>query len=272
VTPPLLYSGGFRRWADMGEPGMMHILRPRRAAWCLLAGLALAGAVAETRAMSDTDASKVFTDTRVLALVDAAAQGDEARVRALSQQGADLNAQGERGVTPLEWALLHKDRRAMETLLRAGADPARPGVGGATVLHLAAMANDSSYLRLLLDHGADPNAPHGVTQAPPLDAALMNPGEDAFDLLLAHHADPNRADRLGNTPLHVAAKVHRTHCVLRLLEAGADATRRNQQGATFQTYFNILPAGGLNATARAQHEQVHQWLRLHNVAVEQGVQ
>jgi len=268
----MLYSGGFRRWAETGEPGMMQFHRPRRAAWCLLAGLALAGAVAETQAMSDTDASKVFADARVAAVVDAAARGDEAGVRSLRQQGVDINAQGERGVTPLEWALLHKDRRAMETLLRAGADPSRPGVGGATVLHLAAMANDPSYLRLLLDHGADPNAPHGVTQAPPLDAALMNPGDDAFDLLLAHHADPNRADRLGNTPLHVAAKVHRTHCVLRLLEAGADATRSNQQGATFQTYFNILPAGGLNANARAQHEQVHQWLRQHGVAVEQGVQ
>lgn len=267
----MLYSGGFRRWADKGGPGMMQIHRPRLA-WCLLASLALAGPVAGREAMSDTDASKVFADARVAALVDAAARGDEEGVRNLSKQGADLNAEGERGVTPLEWALLHKDRRAMETLLRAGADPARPGVGGATVLHLAAMANDSSYLRLLLDHGADPNAPHGVTQAPPLDAALMNPGEDAFDLLLAHHADPNRADRLGNTPLHVAAKVHRTHCVLRLLEAGADATKRNQQGATFQTYFNILPAGGLNAAARAQHEQVHQWLRQHGVAVEQGVQ
>ena len=251
---------------------MMRIHRSRLAAWSLLAGLGLAAPVAGTGTMTDTDASKVFADARVVAAIDAAARGDEERVRVLAGAGADLNAQGERGVTPLEWALLHKDRRAMETLLRAGADPSRPGVGGATVLHLAAMASDPGYLRVLLDHGADPDAPHGVTKAPPLDAALMNPGDDAFDLLLMHRADPNRADRLGNTPLHVAAKVHRTHCVLRLLEAGADATRRNQQGATFQTYLNILPAGGLNPTARAQHEQVHQWLRQHGVAVEQGVQ
>lgn len=251
---------------------MMRIRRSRPVAWCLLAGLALAGPAAGTEAMNDTDASKVFADPRVAALIDAAAHGDAGRAQALVKQGADPNAQGERGVTPLEWTLLHKDLRGMDTLLRAGADPARPGVGGATALHLAAMADDPAYLRSLLDHGADPNAPHGVTQAPPLAAALMNPRDDAFDLLLAHHADPNRADRLGNTPLHVAAKVHKTHCVLRLLEAGADPALRNRQGATFQTYFNILPAGGLNATARAEHEQVHQWLRQHGIAVEQGVQ
>jgi len=110
---------------------MMQVHRPRLAAWCLLASVALAGTVAGREAMSDTDASKVFADARVVAVVDAAARGDEERVRTLGREGADLNAQGERGVTPLEWALLHKDRRAMETLLRAGADPSRPGVGGA---------------------------------------------------------------------------------------------------------------------------------------------
>lgn len=251
---------------------MMRFHRSGLLAWSLLASLALAGHAAGREAMSDMDASKVFADPRVAALADAAASGDPARVRALVRDGADPNAQGDRGVTPLEWALLRKDLRGMQALLDAGADPAHAGVGGATALHMAAMADDTSYLRLLLDRGADPNAPHGVTQAPPLAAALMNPKDDAFELLLAHHADPNRADRLGNTPLHVAAKVHKTRCVLRLLNAGADPTRRNQQGATFQAYFNILPAGGLNATARAEHEAVHQWLRQHNVTVEQGVQ
>lgn len=251
---------------------MMRFHPPGRLAWGLLAGFALAGHAAGTKAMSDMDASKVFADPRVAALADAAISGDTAHVRALVKEGVDPNAHGDRGVTPLEWALLRKDLRGMQALLDAGADPSRPGVGGATVLHMAAMADDPSYLRLLLDRGADPNAPHGITQAPPLAAALMNPSNDAFDLLLAHRADPNRADRLGNTPLHVAAKVHKTHCVLRLLEAGADPARRNQQGATFQTYFNVLPAGGLNATARGEHEAVHQWLRQHGVAVEQGVQ
>lgn len=251
---------------------MMHFHRPGRLAWGLLASFALAGHAAGTEAMSDMDASKVFADPRVAALADAALSGDAARVRSLVKDGADPNAHGDHGVTLLEWALLRKDLRGMQALLDAGADPSRPGVGGATALHMAAMADDPTYLRLLLDRGADPNAPHGVTQAPPLAAALMNPKDDAFQLLLAHRADPNRADRLGNTPLHVAAKVHKTQCVLRLLEAGADPTRRNQQGITFQAYFNILPAGGLNPTARADHEAVHQWLRQHGVAVEQGVQ
>ncbi|WP_426702934.1 ankyrin repeat domain-containing protein [Rhodanobacter sp. Col0626] len=220
--------------------------------------------------MNSTKADQVFADARVAQLATAVGEGDAEGIHALVAAGVDPNAQGDRGVTLPEWALLQQSPKGLTALLDNGADASRPGMGGATVMHMAAMANDPTYLKILLDHGASPDTPHGVTQAPPLDAALMNPDDDAFQLLMAHHADPNRADRLGNTPLHMAAKVHKTRCVLALLEAGADPGRRNQQGATFQTYFNITPAGGLNATARAGHEQVHQWLRQHGVAVESG--
>ncbi len=218
--------------------------------------------------MNDIDeAGKVFADAKTAVLAAAVAHGDEQRVRELVGQGADLKAQGDRGVTLLEWALLKQSPGGMRALLAAGADPVQPGLGGATVLHMAAMADDPQYLKLLLDAGADANAPHGTTQAPPLSAALMNPNEAAFDLLLAHRADPNRADRLGNTPLHVAAQTHRSALVLKLLESGADPKRRNRHGDTFQTYFNIAPAGGFGAEARAQHVAVDNWLRAHGVDV-----
>jgi ankyrin repeat protein len=208
-------------------------------------------------------AGAVFPDPTTAALADAALAGDAARVRKLIADGADLGAQGSEGMTLLQWALLRRSERGMATLLDAGADPSQPGWGGDTVLHIAAKADDPAWLRMLLRHGADPDAPHGITQAPPLAAALMNPQDTAFDLLLAHHADPNRADRMGDTPLHVAAQVHRTHLVLRLLHAGADPSRRNEAGHTFQVYVDILPAGGLSAAGKARREEVHRWLREH---------
>ncbi|MEP7044365.1 MAG: ankyrin repeat domain-containing protein [Dokdonella sp.] len=219
-------------------------------------------------AVTDADPDKIFSDPNVAALAKADAAGDAAHVRLLITRGADPNGKGDRDVNLLEWSLLQQSARGMTALLDGGADPAQPGVGGATVLHMAAMANDIVYLRTLLDHGADPNTPHGTTGAPPLSAALMNPDGAAFDLLLAHHADPNRADRLGNTPLQVAAEVHKPDCVLRLLESGADAGHRNLRGDTFQAYFNIAPAGGFSTAAQAKHDAVHAWLRTHGVAVE----
>jgi len=219
-------------------------------------------------AMSEADPYKIFPDPKVAALAAAVADGDAAKIKAEIAAGADPNGRGDRDVTLLEWALLRQSPRGLAALLENGADASRPGVGGATVLHMAAMANDAQYLRILLDHDADPNAPHGVTGEPPLAAALMNPDNAAFDLLLQHKADPNRADRLGNTPLHVAAKVHKPDDVLRLLEAGADPQRRNERGDTFQVYFNIAPAGGFSSAAKAKHETVNTWLRSHGVAVE----
>lgn len=252
----------------MTSPAAPLSLRHRLAALCL--GLyALFGASLGTAAMNDIDeAGKVFADARTAALAAAVAQGDEQRVRELAAQGADPNARGDRGVTLLEWALLRQSPDGMRALLDAGANPSQPGLGGATVLHMAAMADDARYLRILLDYGADPNVPHGTTQAPPLSAALMNPSDQPFELLLAHRADPNRADRLGNTPLHVAAQTHRPALVLKLLQAGADPKRRNQHGDTFQTFFRIAPAGGFSAQARAQHAEVDAWLREHGAAAE----
>lgn len=221
-------------------------------------------------AVTDADPNKIFPDPKVAALAAAVAAGDEARVRSLVAAGADPNGSGDRDVNLLEWALLQQSPRGLQALLDAGADASRPGLGGATVLHMAAMASDPTYLKRLLEHGADPNAAHGTTGAPPLSAALMNPDAAAFDLLLAHRADPNRADRLGDTPLHVAASAHKTDLVLRLLEAGADATRRNQRGDTFQVYFNIAPAGGFSTAAQAKRDAVHDWLRAHGVAIEEA--
>lgn len=217
--------------------------------------------------MSKGDARTVFSDAKTIALADAALTGDSARISSAIADGADPNARGEDRVTLLQWALLRQSKPAMGALLAAGANPSEPGLGGDTVLHLAAKANDISYLKLLLEHGADVNAPHGITQAPPIDAALMNPQNDAFELLLAHHADPNRPDRMGDTPLHIAAQVHKPQCVLALLKAGADPARRNQHGDTFETYFDMLPAGGLNPAAQAEHAAVQQWLREHQAAV-----
>jgi hypothetical protein len=240
----------------------------RHALRMLVALAACVVAAQAASAMTEADPRKIFPDPKTATLAAAAADGDAAKIKALVAAGADPNARGERNVTLLEWSLLRQSPRGLAALLENGANPAEPGVGGATPLHIAAMANDPQYLRILLDHGADPNAPHGATGEPPLSAALMNPDGTAFELLLERAADPNRADRLGNTPLHVAAKAHKPDAVLRLLEAGADANRRNARGDTFQVYFNIAPAGGFSGPAQHKHDAVDAWLAAHGVAVE----
>ena len=211
----------------------------------------------------EVSAREIFPDSTAAALAEAAAEGDTARVRRLIAEGADPNAQGRDGVTVSQWALLHQSARGLAALLEGGADPARADSSGETVVHYAAKANDPVYLQVLLERGADANTPNGVTAATPLVPALMAQREENFRRLLAAGADPNAADRMGDTPLHIAAKINAFARVLDLLEAGADPRATNRRGTTFQTYLDMTPTDLLHDEARRQREAIKAWVREH---------
>ncbi|NUO77563.1 MAG: ankyrin repeat domain-containing protein [Lysobacter sp.] len=212
-------------------------------------------------------AQDIFPDPKVAALAEAIAEGDVAAIRTLAT-GVDLSARGDKQVTLLQWALLNQRLDSLKALLDAGADPKQPGVDGDTVLHMAAAANDASYLTELLARGGDPNVRNPESGAGPLRAALMGEREAQFRALLAAGADPNLADRLGNTPLHIAGQINEPARALDLLQAGSNPTARNAQGVTFQRYLFMTRASLLNAETRKQREAVEAWLTGHGVALE----
>lgn len=233
----------------------------------IVLSLILAGASCTGAAMNKSE--QAFPqDARSAELAQAAADGNQSQVRELVSQGADPNARGDRGITPLQFAMMSESIDGMEALLKAGADPNLPGLGGSTAVHLAAIADDPKYLRLLLDNGGDPNARHGETQAGPL-AGAAGPRTDAqFRMLLDAGADPNLADRTGNTALHAAAMVNAGEHVLLLLERGASPNAKNAQDATFQPYFFRTDAKLLNDGARANREKVVAWLEANGIPLE----
>lgn len=219
--------------------------------------------------MSEAVTQQVFEDPAVAELAEAVAAGDAARIRRLAA-GVDLSARGDKNVTLLEWAVFNQSNEGLSALLELGADPAWPGVDGSTVVHLAAMANDPIYLDTLLAHGADPNTPHSVTAATPLSAALMGERPVQFKRLLAAGADPGRADRMGNTALHVAGKINQPDRALDLLQAGARADARNAQNLTFQRYAFMTPPSLLDARTRADRETLVAWMRERGIELERG--
>lgn len=216
------------------------------------------------------DAKQVFPDPKIAALAAAAAQGDAPRVRELVRDGADPNAQGDKGMNLLQYALAAQNPDGLKALLDNGADASKPGLGGSTVIHNAAIADDAVYLEILLAHRADPDAPHGQTGAPPLSAAAGPRTDKQFQLLLSAGADPNRADRTGNTPLHAAAMINAGTHVLALLKAGADPRAKNAQGQTFQPYFFKLPEARLSDAARQERQDAIAWLKEHDVPLERA--
>ncbi|MBX9402264.1 ankyrin repeat domain-containing protein [Lysobacter sp. BMK333-48F3] len=215
------------------------------------------------------DVREIFADPAVADLAEAVAEGDAAEIRRRAA-GVDLRVRGDKNVTLLEWAVLNKSPVGLRSLLDLGADPAQPGIDGSTVVHMAAMANDPSYLEVLLEYGADPDTAHAETGMTPLSSALMGGRSVQFKRLLIAGAAVDRADRMGNTALHVAAKTNQPGAALELLQAGADPSPRNAQSVTFQRYLFMTPPSVLSASARRDRDALVAWMRDRGHALENG--
>lgn len=94
-------------------------------------------------------------------LIQAARTGSLDTMKRLLDSGADVNVPGPTGddwdATPLQHAILARQRDAVRLLLERGADPNRvAGPNAPTPLLLAAGDIDPTFVNLLLAHGADP--------------------------------------------------------------------------------------------------------------------
>ena len=160
-------------------------------------------------------------------VADAVMRGDEASVRQLIEQRADVNAPQADGATALHWAVFHSDQEMVDLLLRAGANPKAANREGSTPLWLASINGDAGIIAALLGGGADPNEhlPLGRT---PLMAASRTGNVDAIKVLLDHGAAVNTKETLrGTTALMWAADEGHAAAIKLLIEHGADIQARS---------------------------------------------
>ncbi|HEX5226324.1 MAG TPA: ankyrin repeat domain-containing protein [Bryobacteraceae bacterium] len=154
-------------------------------------------------------------DSQAAAMMDALRRGDHARFEKLLKENPDsARGQGAAGVTPLMYAALYGDTRAVSELLAQGADPNTRNEAGATALLWA--VDDAEATRILLEHGADPNARSADGLTPLMLAAAHLGSADVVKLLLDHGAKPE-----GNVLARAGASGD--EAVMRLLiDRGAD--------------------------------------------------
>lgn len=132
----------------------------------------------------------------------------------------------------LEYSAMRRQTNVTKMLLTMGADPNATGTGGTTPLADAALKGDVDGVRLLLAHGAHPNAVSQAGTQPIHDAALGDNAEVVRELA-TRGADVNARTRdEAQTPLHVAAAMGKLKAVDALIALGADLTVKDSNGRT----------------------------------------
>ena len=189
-----------------------------------------------------------------LRLVDAAARQDSVVVRALLQEGVDVNAPQADGATALLWAAHWNDPDTVDLLLRAGADVNAAEDHGVTPLARACENRAAAMVEKLVAAGADVNAgqTNGVT---PLMLAARTGSVRVMRELIAHGADVNAATSdTGHTVLMWAIAQRHLDAARVLVEAGADVAASSRVGFTpllFAARNGDLEAGRLLLAAGA---------------------
>lgn len=161
-------------------------------------------------------------------LIDAVQHQDVQRVRALLQQGADVNQQDVDGSTALHWAAYVDDPGIIGVLLKAGAKVNLANQFGITPLMEACDSRDPKIVDLLLNAGADPNARAEAGETPVMRAARAGNAE-VMRLLLAHRGDPNAKEpSQDQTALMWAISQRHSDVAQLLVESGADVRARTK--------------------------------------------
>ncbi len=135
------------------------------------------------------------------ALLDAVQQGDHARVRGLIAAGALPLLSSH---VLLTTAIRRNDAVMVALLLEAGANVNAPGVFGATPLFDAAVQGDLEVGRLLLDRGAQPDAVDPRTGTTPLLEAALFGSVEFVELLAARGANLHAVNRDGHNAATLA--------------------------------------------------------------------
>jgi ankyrin repeat protein len=190
------------------------------------------------------DASDYFSDDRAEALAQAAASGRTEAAAELISHGADVNARGRDGMTPVIWAFLNQNKKGFEFLLQHGGNPnlqlsdgtstlaKELPFAGNSAMSFAARDEDIWYLETVLKFGGNVNLVNPYNHQTPIYASIASLRTSQPKKLIAAGTNLNYQDADGITPLLCATRANRFDLAYDMLMAGADPTIANKWGKT----------------------------------------
>lgn len=163
---------------------------------------------------------------------------------------------------PLHVAAAGGDVLTVCTLLDEGIDVNAMDDHGLTALHRAVWVGHQGMVRVLIESGADINAKRVVGEVgnawAPLHLAAVNDRVECARLLLEAGADPDPKDEYGQTPLFLAAGQENNHEAERAELAAPDVARLLiEHGASIrgtninQNWTGVDPDAGVEARLEA---------------------
>jgi ankyrin repeat protein len=167
----------------------------------------------------------------------AAHKGDVAALKRLLAAGADVNARGDHGRTPLHVATFARQRDAIRVLADARADLGLLENDRYDAVTIAAVADDEETLRLLLQRGASARLTTSRYDGTALIAAAHLGHDGVVRQLIAAGAPLDHVNNLHWTAVIEAVVLGdggaRHQAVLKaLLDAGASTKLADRQGRT----------------------------------------
>lgn len=160
--------------------------------------------------------------TSQIRLLQAVSRGQLQQVRALLDQGADINVkESKSGQTPLISASFKQRIKLVQLLLDKGADVHARDINGETALMAAAEKGNTSIVKMLLEKGADANTKNKKDQTPLLKIAEKE-NLDMISLLLENGADINARNKWGETVLIIILEKQKLAAAKLLVDKGAD--------------------------------------------------
>ncbi|KAL9578394.1 MAG: hypothetical protein Q9212_005744 [Teloschistes hypoglaucus] len=238
--------------------------------------------------------SMVGKKSKQMDLHEAARIGDMDTLRSLLEDRVNINARGERFITPQMEAARRSHLHILETLKEFGADEFAVDGAGRNVLHMAVMANQAKAVSWLIE--AYPPAAHDVpgrkssrlawaTEAVmgsrtskilreasdgegsrPLHLAAKLGLPAMTSLLLDHGSDIEARDNWGRHSLIVAAMINRLNIVEVLLQRGADIKAQDVDGLSalhWAAQNNHYDVARLLLTGGTSSFQSNKWVHEH---------
>ncbi|KAJ6587483.1 ankyrin repeat-containing domain protein [Mycena vulgaris] len=202
----------------------------------------------ETIASDLLNQAKIATEAKDQALYAASYRGHGQTVQLLTDNGADVNAQGGYFGNALQAASSSGNELVVQLLIDKGADVNTQGGHYGNALQAASLNEHQLVVQLLLDNDADVNVQGGYF-GNALQAASLNEHQLVVQLLLDNEADVNVQGGYFGNALQAASFNGHEIMVQLLIDKGADV---NAQGGH---YGNALQAASYRG-----HERVVQLL------------